>query len=81
MTPHERRTRMVVAAEIIEGVMLDFLEDEENRDSYFNTSQVDAGVGRVHYHLCAAALDRLHGRGRIDNHKTGRYNRWQARPY
>ncbi len=78
MTSEERLIRLEVGAEIIEKALLDFLR--ENSDSYFNTGQVHKSLEYFNYHLCRGALERLHSKGRIANHKTGRVNRWQALP-
>ena len=78
MTPDERRTRLRVAREIIEEVLVDFLE--KNATARFNTYQLSQALGVLNDDTCGFFLRGLLNNGRIDNHKTGQYNRWQARP-
>lgn len=81
MTTEEQRTRLEVASEILEMVMLDFLEHEENKALYFSTATVSKRLG-FNYDICMGVLKGLHWQERIDNHKPTKNapNRWQAKP-
>ena len=74
MTEEERRVRLEVGAEIIEGVILDFLN--ENRGSHYSSSQVSAALG-FQYNLCHGALLRLKEQGQVIDESTSRSHKWR----
>ena len=77
MTPEERRIRLRVAREIIEDVLVDFLED--HAANTFTNYAVSQQVGVLNDHTFGFFLRGLLAQDRVDNHKTGQYNRWQAK--
>ena len=78
MTPAERRIRLEVGAEILQGAILDFLK--ENRDSYFSTKQVSDEL-EFNYYLCHDTLQRLEGQEQVVDERTnpGGHRRWRYR--
>ncbi len=77
MTPDERRIRLRIAREIIGNVLVDFLE--ESPDCRYTSIGVQRDIGVLDDDTFGYFLNHLWSEGRIDNHKTGQYNRWQAR--
>ena len=78
MEPKERRIRLEVGLEILEGVLLDFLKENPDRNS--NAVANALGLG---YFLTDAALGRLQAQGKVEDkryggrHGTGSH-RWRA---
>ena len=78
MTPEERHIRLIVGIEIIENVILDFLE--ENSGSYFSSFRLHNELSGIPYETCNEMLRRLHEQGRIADHKgpDAQRHKWQA---
>ena len=79
MTPEERLVRLEVGAEIIEGVVLDFLEEKSGEHS--TTEDIRKELGVFNHPTFGFFLQRLHGQDKIANHKTPgsrEWNKWQA---
>ena len=76
MSPPERITRLEVAVEIIEGVLVDFLE--EHPTEQFSTFALSQNVGVLDDRTCEFILDRLLAQKRVANHGSINRNRWQA---
>lgn len=76
MTPEERRTRLAVGMEIIEDVIVDFLE---NSDDDYNSYEIYEELDEIlPYETCNDMLKRLLSQDRIANRTPTSYNRWQA---
>lgn len=77
MTENERSVRLEVGAEIIEGVVLDFLN--EHRDSAFSSAGVSAAL-EFEYWMCHGALLRLRNQRRIKDERPSSRgpHRWRA---
>lgn len=77
MDAEERRIRFQVGSEIIEAAILDYLR--ANCDTQFNTYELSVKIGFFSDSTLGFFLNRLRNKGKIDNHRTGKWNRWQAK--
>lgn len=76
MTPEQRLIRLEVGSEIIEAVILDFLEEHSGES--FTTARVSRTL-EMNFSLCHGTLQNLYWQGRIGNSrkKPTQPNRWQ----